>query len=112
MSYSVPRVLINEEFQQIPVFSDNPLAALIFGPQYNLNRYSVAAEKPSLADLRLVPLHVHRNGHHEIRLATQGLAIGAFFGLRSGHHPNVAVIIAHEFTLGIRSVPGRPENTD
>jgi len=47
MAYIVPRVLINQEFNQIPVFGDQPLAALIVGPQYNLHRYSVAAEKAS-----------------------------------------------------------------
>lgn len=45
MAYIVPRVLIKQEFEQVPVFSDQPLAALIIGPQYNLNRYSVATEK-------------------------------------------------------------------
>lgn len=45
MAYIVPRVLINQEFTQVPVFSDQPLAALVFGPQYNLYRYSVSSEK-------------------------------------------------------------------
>jgi hypothetical protein len=45
MAYIVPRVLITQEFLETPIFADNPLSALIVGPQYNLNRYSVAAEK-------------------------------------------------------------------
>lgn len=46
MAYIVPRVLINQEFTQVPVFGDAPLAALIIGPQYKLFRYDVADEKP------------------------------------------------------------------
>ncbi len=46
MAYIVPRVLINQEFTQVPVFGDQPLAALVFGPQFNLYRYTVDAEKP------------------------------------------------------------------
>jgi hypothetical protein len=38
--YFVPRVQVEQEFSQIAVFSDNPLAALIIGPQY-----AEAAEK-------------------------------------------------------------------
>lgn len=49
MAYIVPKVLINQEFTQLPVFADNPLSALVFGPQYNLHRYNVAAEKPFTA---------------------------------------------------------------
>lgn len=49
MAYLVPRVLIKQEFTQLPVFADAPLAALVFGPQYELHRYSVAEEKPSTA---------------------------------------------------------------
>lgn len=49
MAYLVPKVLINQEFTQLPVFADAPLAALVFGPQYELHRYSVAAEKVSTA---------------------------------------------------------------
>lgn len=49
MAYIVPKVLIKQEFTQLPVFSDNPLSALVFGPQFELHRYSVAAEKPSTA---------------------------------------------------------------
>jgi len=47
MAYIVPRVLIKQEFTQVPVFADQPLAALVFGPQYDLYRYSVADEKTS-----------------------------------------------------------------
>lgn len=45
MAYLVPRVLIKQEFEQLPVFSNQPLSALILGPQYNLYRYSNLAEK-------------------------------------------------------------------
>jgi hypothetical protein len=45
MAYIVPRVLISEEFSQLTVFGDAPLAALIIGPQFDLNRYNNAAEK-------------------------------------------------------------------
>lgn len=47
MAYIVPRVLIKQEFTQIPILQDQPLAALIMGPQFNLYRYSVEAEKSS-----------------------------------------------------------------
>jgi len=47
--YITPRVLIQQEFTQLPVFSTNPLPAFILGPQYALTRYSVAAEKPYTA---------------------------------------------------------------
>jgi hypothetical protein len=49
MAYIVPRVLIKQEFTQIPILQDQPLAALIVGPQFNLHRYSVEAEKASTA---------------------------------------------------------------
>ncbi len=43
--YFVPRVQVEQEFSQIPTFTEKPLAALIIGPQYNLFRYAEAAEK-------------------------------------------------------------------
>ena len=43
--YITPRVLIQQEFTQLPVFSTNPLPAFIIGPQYTLTRYSVDSEK-------------------------------------------------------------------
>lgn len=49
MAYIVPRVLINEEFSQVPVFGDQPLSALIIGPQYELFRYAEASEKAKTA---------------------------------------------------------------
>lgn len=49
MAYIVPRVLIKQEFSQLPIFADAPLSALVFGPQFDLYRYSVADEKPSTA---------------------------------------------------------------
>lgn len=45
----VARTLISQEFDQVPVFSNQPLTACIIGPQYNLYRYGVAAEKPYTA---------------------------------------------------------------
>lgn len=49
MAYIVPRVLIQQEFTQVPVFGDQPLSALVFGPQYNLYRYNKADEKAQTA---------------------------------------------------------------
>ncbi len=43
--YIVPRVLVQQEFTQLPVFSEFPLAACIIGPQYKLIRYSESSEK-------------------------------------------------------------------
>lgn len=43
--YIVPRVQIEQEFTQLPVFSEQPLAALVIGPQYKLSRYTNVAEK-------------------------------------------------------------------
>lgn len=45
MAYIVPRAEIEQQFTQVPVFTEQPLAALIIGPQYKLFRYDVAAEK-------------------------------------------------------------------
>jgi hypothetical protein len=45
MSYITPRVLIQQEFQQLPVYTTNPLPAFIIGPNYSLSRYGVASEK-------------------------------------------------------------------
>ena len=50
-NYLVPRVQIEQEFNQISTFTNNPLAAFIVGPQYNLYRYGVAGEKASAAVL-------------------------------------------------------------
>ncbi len=47
MAYILPRVQIEQEFSQTAVFSEQPLAALIIGPNYNLFRYDVSAEKAS-----------------------------------------------------------------
>lgn len=49
MAYIVPQVLVKQEFTQLPVFADAPLAALIVGPQYELHRYSDADEKAGTA---------------------------------------------------------------
>lgn len=45
MAYIVPRVQIQQDFSQIPIFSEQPLVAFIVGPQYALFRYNVVAEK-------------------------------------------------------------------
>jgi hypothetical protein len=45
--YITPRVLIQQEFKQIPVYAEFPLPAFIIGPHYSLNRYSEASEKSS-----------------------------------------------------------------
>lgn len=45
MAYTVPRVLIEQQFVAAPIFANNPLAAFIFGPNYRPLRYTVAAEK-------------------------------------------------------------------
>jgi hypothetical protein len=49
MAYIVPKVLIAQEFTQLPVYREFPLAAFIIGPQYSLTRYTVADEKPFTA---------------------------------------------------------------
>jgi hypothetical protein len=36
MAYTVPRVEITQQFVAAPLFSNNPLAAFIFGPNYNV----------------------------------------------------------------------------
>lgn len=48
MANIVPRVLIDQEFTQVPVFTENPLAALVIGPRYNLYRYSVESERQTI----------------------------------------------------------------
>ena len=47
--YITPRVLIQQEFLQLPVYREFPLPAFIIGPNYALTRYSEAAEKPFTA---------------------------------------------------------------
>jgi hypothetical protein len=47
--YITPRVLIQQEFTQLPVFREFPLPAFILGPQFSLTRYSEASEKPFTA---------------------------------------------------------------
>jgi len=49
MSYITPRVQIQQEFEQLPVYSTRALAAFIIGPHYHLARYSVDAEKLTTA---------------------------------------------------------------
>lgn len=43
--YITPRVLIQQEFLQVPVYAEFPLPAFIIGPQYSLRRYSEPSEK-------------------------------------------------------------------
>ena len=45
MAYTVPRVLIEQQFIAAPIFANNPLAAFIFGPNYRPLRYTTASEK-------------------------------------------------------------------
>jgi hypothetical protein len=47
--YITPRVLIQQEFLQLPVYREFPLPAFILGPHFALTRYSVASEKPFTA---------------------------------------------------------------
>lgn len=49
MAYITPRVKIQQEFLQLPVYREYPLPAFIIGPNYALTRYSDAAEKPFTA---------------------------------------------------------------
>lgn len=49
MAYITPRVKIQQEFLQQPVYREFPLPAFIIGPNYALTRYSEAAEKPFTA---------------------------------------------------------------
>jgi hypothetical protein len=44
--YVVPSAQVFEEFDATPVFTEQPMAPLILGPNYNLVRYGVADEKP------------------------------------------------------------------
>jgi len=44
-SYVQPHAEIEQTLTQVPVFTEQPLAAFIIGPQYDLNRYNVADEK-------------------------------------------------------------------
>lgn len=47
MAYLTPRTQISQQFEQLAVFHNNPLAACIVGPQYNLYRYTESSEKVS-----------------------------------------------------------------
>ena len=47
--YITPRVLIQQEFVQLPVYAEFPLPAFILGPHYALTRYSEATERPFAA---------------------------------------------------------------
>lgn len=47
--YITPRVLIQQEFTQLPVYAEYPLPAFIIGPHFALTRYSEPSEKPFTA---------------------------------------------------------------
>jgi hypothetical protein len=47
MAYTLPRVQIAQEFNQVAAFTEKPLAALVIGPHYKLARYSESSEKAS-----------------------------------------------------------------
>lgn len=49
MAYIVPRVQIEQEFTQIATVDNQPLTAVIVGPQYDLYRYDNVDEKSSTA---------------------------------------------------------------
>jgi hypothetical protein len=49
MSYVRPRVQIEQEFTQQPIFTERPLPALILGPQYELHRYAEPTEKAGIS---------------------------------------------------------------
>lgn len=49
MAYIVPRVQIEQEFTQVAVANNQPLTAVVVGPQYDLYRYENADEKSSTA---------------------------------------------------------------
>jgi len=49
MSYITPRVQIQQEFEQLPVYSSRALSAFIIGPHYHLARYSEPTEKSTTA---------------------------------------------------------------
>lgn len=49
MSYITPRVQIQQEFEQLPVYSQRALSAFVIGPNYHLARYDVDAEKYTTA---------------------------------------------------------------
>ena len=46
-TYVVPRVQIDQEFTQAQAAGTFPLPAFVFGPQFNLYRYNIAAEQAS-----------------------------------------------------------------
>jgi hypothetical protein len=43
--YITPRVLVQQEFLQLPVYSEFPLPAFVVGPNYSLARYNFPLEK-------------------------------------------------------------------
>lgn len=45
MAYVTPKVLITQEFTQVPSYAEFPLPAFILGPNYSLRRYAVQLEK-------------------------------------------------------------------
>src|SRR5262249_22650967 len=67
--------------------------------------------QPSLRHRRLVPANIQRHRHHEITLADERMAILVLFVLRGRDHPDVAVVVAAEFALWVRTVGCRREET-
>jgi len=45
MAYVTPKVLVQQEFTQVPNYAEFPLPAFIIGPNYSLLRYNEALEK-------------------------------------------------------------------
>jgi hypothetical protein len=60
--YITPRVLIQQEFTQLPIYAEFPLPAFIIGPNYALNRYSEASEKSS-TELNSLDGQIFENGN-------------------------------------------------
>lgn len=48
MSYTLPQVIVHQEFEAAPAGVSEPLRACIIGPNYDLHRYSDADEKPAI----------------------------------------------------------------
>lgn len=50
MPYILPKVEVDQQFTQVPVFAAQPLSALVIGPQYQLFRNDEASEKALILD--------------------------------------------------------------
>src|SRR5262249_10373000 len=72
----------------------------------------------SFGYLRLIPAYVERNRDYQVCAAAYGLAVLVGLALQGAYHPHIAVIVAVEFALGIRTFKrgreqsGGTESTD